>query len=148
MRQNRGQFAEMPIDLLLDGWIEAGIGGQIGNEAVELLSGRRQDRIALAQPMQRVELAAVAHPDFVVGRHCGTPQAGVDLEDTLCKRAKLPNFGEMLRIGVGVLARRRRQVFASIAAFEIAQFRRGALEVLAGARPNQQIVGPLASRIR
>src|SRR6516162_894830 len=82
------------------------------------------------------ELASPAQPDLVVRGYGSAPQPGIDLEDPVCDRAELPCRGDMLRIGVGVLAGRRRQVFAPIATFEVAQPRRGAFKVFAGPRPD------------
>ena len=80
------------------------------------------------------ELAALAQPDLVVGRYCGTPESGVDLEDSVRDGAELLRSGEMLRIRIRVRAGRRWQVFAPIAPSEIVQSCRGARQMLAGSR--------------
>src|SRR6516162_10087549 len=132
----------MLIDRLLERRIETDIDGEPGDEAGQLLGASHQKNIAYAELLQRLEFATVTQPDLVVGRHRRAAQLGVAFEDPLREVTKLLRRGEMLRFRVGVLAGRRRQVFAAIAPFEVAQSCRGALQVLAGPRANQQIVGP------
>jgi len=124
----------MLIDLLLDRRINADFGGQIGNDTDQPLGVRHQDNIAPPEALQCFELAALAQPDLVVGRYCGTPESGVDLEDSVRDGAELLRRGEMLRIRIRVRAGRRWQVFAPIAPSEIVQSCRGARQMLAGSR--------------
>jgi hypothetical protein len=77
--------------------------------------------------LQGLDLAALAQPDLVIGRHRSPPQPGIDLEDPLRDSTEPPRRCETFWIGVGVLAGRRRQIFAPIAPFEVAQPRRGVL---------------------
>ena len=83
--------------------IDAGVGGQIGDTAGQLLGVGHQENIAFAQPLERFELAALAHPDLVRG-YRRAPQPRIDLEDAVGDGAELLCRCEMLRIGVGVLA--------------------------------------------
>ena len=71
----------MLIDLLLDCRIDAGVGGQLGDEAGQLLGAGYQDNIAFAEPLQRLQFATLAQPDLVVGWYRSAPQPGIDLED-------------------------------------------------------------------
>ena len=132
----------MLIDLLLDRWIDADLGGQIGNDTDQLLGVGHQENIAFAEALQCFELGALAQPDLVVGWYRGAPELGIDLEDPVSNSAEMLRRGQMLRIGVGVRASRRWQVFAPIAPFEIVQLCRGSFQMLAGSRSDQQIVGP------
>jgi len=130
----------MPIDLLLDRRINAAFSRQIGNDTDQPVGVGHQGNIAFAEALQCLELATLALPDLVVGWYRGTPELGIDLEDPLGDGTEVLRRREMLRIGVGVRAGWRRQVFAPITSFEIAQSCRGALQMFARSRPDQQIV--------
>ena len=131
----------MLIDLLLDRRINADFSRQIGNNTDQPVGVGHQGNIAFAEALQCLDLATLAQPNLVVGRDRGTPELGIDLEDPLGDGTEVPRRGQMFRIRVGVRAGWRWQVFPPIESFEIAQSCHGALQMLAGSRPDQQIVG-------
>jgi hypothetical protein len=76
------------IDLLFARGIDAGVGGQIGDTANQLLGVGHQENMAFAELLQRFELASLVQPDLVVSGYGSAPQPGIDLEDPACDRAE------------------------------------------------------------
>ena len=68
--------------------IDAGVGGQIGDTANQLLGVGHQENMAFAELLQRFELASLVQPDLVVSGYGSAPQPGIDLEDPACDRAE------------------------------------------------------------
>ena len=83
-RQCFCQPAEVFVDLSLDRRIDADIGGQTSHCLDHLFRPGHQHNIAVAEALQRLELATLAQPDLVVWGHWDAAQLGIDFEDAAC----------------------------------------------------------------
>jgi hypothetical protein len=107
-------MTEIFVNLPPDRCINCGSLRQTGDIVVQFLRAGSQDRVAFPQPPQDVDLVPVAQPNLIVGRNRDTSQPCVDPTDPLLDGSELASRSNMLRLGIGHFAGRRREIFSSI----------------------------------